>query len=61
VVVELVVCTDGSVRRLRFLRDPGPEIRPVLAEALLQWRFEPATRHGKPVEVEYVLTIHLCP
>lgn len=51
VVVETVVRSDGSVGSLRVVRglDRGLDARAV--EAVRQWRFSPARRHGTPVDV----------
>jgi len=59
-IVELVIGTDGTVRTIRFLKSPGGKIEPIVAAALKQWRFEPATRDGQPIEVSYVLAVHIC-
>ena len=30
-----------------------------VVKAVRQWRFEPATLHGKPIAVFYNLTVHM--
>jgi len=31
----------------------------VIVAALKQWKFRPATRHGRPVAAYYVLTVNI--
>jgi TonB family protein len=51
VVLEIVVKRDGSVGDVRVKRglDRGLDQRAI--EAVRQWRFAPARRHGVPVDV----------
>jgi len=51
VVLEIVVRRDGSVGDVRILRslDRGLDQRAI--EAVHQWRFSPAHRHGVAVDV----------
>jgi hypothetical protein len=57
-VVEALIGTDGRVKAT--CRVSGhPEWGAVVAEALRQWVFEPATRDGQPVEVRFGLTSHV--
>jgi protein TonB len=51
VVLELVVRRDGTVTDVKVLRrlDAGLDDRAI--QAVRQWRFAPATRHGTPVDV----------
>lgn len=48
---------------IEFLKpeDLAPEVREVIAEAVQEWRFSPATRAGQPLPVHYNLLIHHCP
>jgi TonB family protein len=51
VQLEIVIRRDGSVGDIRLLRglDRGLDQRAI--EAVRQWRFSPAKRHGTPVDV----------
>jgi periplasmic protein TonB len=51
VVLEIVVRRDGTVGEVKILQrlDSGLDQRAV--EAVRQWRFSPARRHGTPVDV----------
>jgi outer membrane biosynthesis protein TonB len=49
------------VGKIEVLKKPDPEGAEALAEAakeaLSQWRYEPATRDGKPVKVFFTVVI----
>jgi TonB family protein len=51
VVLEVVVRQDGTVGSLRVTRGLGAGLDQKSVEAVRQWRFDPARRHGMPVEV----------
>ncbi len=51
VVLEIVVRRDGSVGNLRVLRSLGAGLDQKAIDAVRQWRFGPARRHGAPVDV----------
>ncbi|HMD33931.1 MAG TPA: energy transducer TonB [Vicinamibacterales bacterium] len=51
VVLEIVVRSDGSIGDVRVLQGLGGGLNERAAEAVRQWRFEPAQRLGKPVDV----------
>jgi TonB family protein len=57
VIAELVIDTDGVVRDVAITESPAEEFSTAATEALEQWRFEPATRNGKPVAVSYIVTL----
>jgi TonB family protein len=58
VVLQTVIDEDGVVRDLEVLRSADPALDQAAAEAVRQWRFEPAKlADGTPVAVYYVLTI----
>jgi TonB family protein len=60
VIVEAVISREGRVCATRVLKGDEEVARAVVA-ALVQWRFEPATLHGKPVAVYYTLTANFHP
>ena len=51
VVLEIVVRRDGSVGNVRVQRSLGAGLDQKAVEAVRQWRFGPARRHGTPVDV----------
>jgi periplasmic protein TonB len=51
VVLEIVVRRDGTVGDVRVLRGLGHGLDRRAVEAVRQWRFSPARRHGTPVDV----------
>lgn len=58
VVLQTVIDEEGVVRDLEVLRSADPALDQAAAEAVRQWRFEPAKlADGTPVAVSYVLTI----
>jgi protein TonB len=56
VVIEAVVGTSGEVHFIRVLSGP-PSLRDAAAEAVKQYRYEPATRNGQPVPAHVNITI----
>ena len=57
-IIETVIAPDGRIARVQMLRGPHDEILDrALADALKEWRFEPAKMNGKPVAVYYTLTM----
>jgi TonB family protein len=51
VILEIVVRQDGSVGDLKIVRGLGGGLNERAVEAVRQWRFSPARRHGAPVDV----------
>lgn len=57
VVLDCLIGADGQVHDIKVLR-PLPEgLTEAATEAVRQWRFEPATKDGRPIEARYVLTV----
>lgn len=52
-----IIRADGSVDSVQVLRSVHPELDRYSMEALVKWRFRPAGRNGKPVDVEAVVSI----
>ena len=61
VIVTLEVGPDGKPRNVRVARGLGLGLDERATEAVLQWRFKPGTKDGKPVAVaaQIELTFHL--
>lgn len=51
VVMEIVVRSNGSVGEIRVLQGLGYGLDQRAIEAVRQWRFAPAKRQGRPVDV----------
>ena len=51
VILEIVVRSDGSVGSIKVRRSLGGGLDQRAIEAVRQWRFNPARRHGTPVDV----------
>jgi TonB family protein len=51
VILEIVVRSDGTVGNIRVRRSLGGGLDQRAIEAVRQWRFNPARRHGTPVDV----------
>jgi len=51
VVLEIVVRRDGSVGELKIIQSLGSGLDQRAVDAVRQWRFSPARRHGTPVDV----------
>jgi TonB family protein len=51
VVLEIVVRKDGAVGDVRVLEGLGGGLDDRAIQAVRQWRFSPAERHGAPVDV----------
>jgi protein TonB len=51
VVLEIVVRSNGSVGDVKVLQGLGGGLDERAIEAVRQWRFSPARRHGTPVDV----------
>jgi periplasmic protein TonB len=51
VILEIIVRRDGSVGDVKVLQGLGAGLDQRAVEAVRQWRFDPATRKGAPVDV----------
>ena len=51
VILEIVVKSDGTVGSIRVRRSLGGGLDQRAIDAVRQWRFNPAKRHGAPVDV----------
>lgn len=57
VILQVVIDEDGCVRDPRILRGINRYQDSASLDAVRQWVFLPATLEGKPVSVNYVLTV----
>jgi len=61
VILECVIDRQGAVRVGKVLRGEPLGLTEAAVAAVEQWRFEPSTLGGKPVDVIYVLTVRFTP
>jgi TonB family protein len=57
VILEIVVRSDGSVGSIKVRRSLGGGLDQRAIEAVRQWRFNPARRHGTPVDVAVEVSV----
>jgi bla regulator protein BlaR1 len=57
VLLEAIVTKNGGVQITRAIRPLGYGLEESAAEALSQWKFEPARRMGEPVDVLLTVAI----
>lgn len=57
VVVDALIDEQGVVQDVRVVRGQPDGLSEAAVAAVRTWRFEPATFQGKPVAVEYSLTV----
>jgi TonB family protein len=61
VILYAVIHTDGSVGSVRVLRGVDDRLDRFASEAVAQWKFDPATKDGVPVDVEATFQIPFRP
>jgi TonB family protein len=61
VIVYGVIHADGTVGSVRVLRGVDPRLDQFAKEAVAQWRFQPATKNGAPIDVEATFQIPFRP
>jgi len=57
VVVETTIDTQGIPREVRVIKSDHPELSALAVQAVQQWRFQPGTMDGKPVDVLFNSTV----
>ena len=57
VVLYAIIRKDGSVDSIQVVRGLDPQLDKNAIQALGEWKFRPATRAGRPVDVEAVVHI----
>ena len=55
--MSIIVGTDGKPRDVRIISTPNHDFDQASLETVRQWRFEPATCDGEPVEKGMVVMI----
>jgi len=61
VILYAVIHADGSVGNVRVLRGVDDRLDHYATEAVAQWKFDPATKNGQPVDVEATFKIPFKP
>ena len=61
VILYAVIHSDGSVGNVMVLRSVDERLDRFASEAISQWRFDPATKNGTPVDVEATFQIPFRP
>jgi protein TonB len=51
-LIDMIVDPEGKPRDIKIEKSLGAELDKKAIEAVKNWRFEPATKKGKPVAVE---------
>jgi hypothetical protein len=58
-ILSAIITRDGTMKDVRLLKPSDPCIDQAFLDAAKQWRFRPGIFRGKPVAVEYNLTLHI--
>jgi TonB family protein len=61
VILYAVIHADGSVGNVRVVQSADQRLDRFASEAVSQWKFEPATKNGLPVDVEATFKIPFRP
>jgi TonB family protein len=61
VILYAVIHADGTVGNVRVLRGVDERLDRFASEAVAQWKFNPATKNGSPVDVEATFQIPFKP
>jgi len=61
VIIEATISEKGDVTEARILKDLPEGLGQAAADAVRQWKFEPAMQEGKPVPVVFNLTVNFKP
>jgi TonB family protein len=57
VILYGVIRQDGSVDSIQLVRGIDPQLDAYAIEAFAQWKFQPATKEGQPVDLEAIVYI----
>jgi TonB family protein len=61
VILYAIIHADGTVGSVRVLRGVDDRLDHYASEAIAQWKFQPATKSGTPVDVEATFQIPFRP
>jgi hypothetical protein len=57
VQIQAVINREGKLDRILLLRDLAPGLESAVLRDVKSWEFKPATRDGKPIDIDVVLEI----
>ncbi len=57
VILYGVIRQDGTVDSIQLVRGIDPQLDAYAMEAFAQWKFQPATKEGQPVDLEAIVYI----
>lgn len=58
VILDAIIDKSGAVTNVKILKPLPMGLDQSAADAVSQWKFEPATLNGKPIDVYYSLTVN---
>jgi TonB family protein len=58
VMVSIVITADGTVRDAKVMTSLDKDLDKKALEAVSKWRFQPATKDGKPVSLRTVVEVN---
>lgn len=58
-VVQVAISAKGDATDVRVLRAVHPRVDAAVVEAVRQWKFQPATRNGRPIPTYMTLSVHI--
>ena len=58
VILQAIIDRNGDVVNVRVIKGQPMGLSEKAIEAIRQWKFQPATLNGKPVDVYYNLTVN---
>jgi TonB family protein len=61
IIVEAVVTETGDVLDPTVVSSAHPDLDPIVLAAIRQWKYEPARKRGRPVQVFLTVTVLLEP
>ncbi len=61
VILSVEVDASGNVGRVKAVKEMGFGLTNEAISAVRKWKFQPATRDGRPVAQEMVITVHFAP
>jgi protein TonB len=61
IVILMVIDSDGRTRDIQVQRGISSELDQAAVEAAENWRFEPATKEGKPLSVRIAIKFDFQP
>jgi protein TonB len=57
VILQAMITKSGSVEQVKTLRADDPLLEKAAKDAVMQWKYQPATLQGRPVKVYFNVTV----